>query len=217
MRPLMMKRLVKTQVVVDPASATGEAIAQTVESFGFQPKRVLQSPNLVANAMAFPDGTVFFTTAARALMTDAELAAVLAHELSHVKHRDAKKIERIKALCMLIPSLVAALVIFGLLQFGGADVAFDYVFAFLACLIVSTSSFVVAILGRFSRRIEFRCDQEAAVMGHGAALASGLVKLHQYGGAPLRWGSLDRLILTHPSLEDRLVALGHPYRAAVSE
>lgn len=212
-RPLMMKRLVRTQIVIDPASPTAQAISRTVEAFGIQPKRILQSPNLMANAMAFPDGTVMFTTAARAILSDGETAAVVAHELSHVKHGDAKKLVRIQQLAMVIPAFVAGWAVVELQSFGGPDASFLYVLAAIICLIVVMWPLITGIGRRRARRFEFRCDREAAALGHGEALASALVKLHRYGGAPLRWAGLDRLTITHPSLGDRLDALGYPYRA----
>ncbi|HEX2895162.1 MAG TPA: zinc metalloprotease HtpX [Marmoricola sp.] len=181
----------------------------------------------LANAFATgrsPDrAVVCVTTGIRRLLTPEELEAVLAHELSHVAHRDV--------LVMTIAS--SAGIIAGFLarswQFGGfarrgkdAGGAVGFAAVILISLVVYALSFLLTRL--LSRYRELCADRSGAYLTQKpAALASALQKItgeiattpqrdlrasqtmNAFFIAPaVRGLSLQTLTSTHPSLEQRL-------------
>jgi heat shock protein HtpX len=191
--------------------------------------RVAVSDVGLANAFATgrsPDrAVVCVTTGIRGLLTPEELEAVLAHELSHVAHRDV--------LVMTIAS--SAGIIAGFLarswQFGGfglarrgkdAGGAVGFLAVILISLVVYALSFLLTRL--LSRYRELCADRSGAYLTQKpAALASALQKItgeiaatpqrdlraaqpmNAFFIAPAFRGlSLQTLTSTHPSLEQRL-------------
>lgn len=74
----------------------GNRIAEVVEAFGLKPKKLVLLPSLIANAGAMPDGSVVVTSALRTLATPDEVAAVVAHELSHVRDGEGRKVRLLR-------------------------------------------------------------------------------------------------------------------------
>jgi Zn-dependent protease with chaperone function len=68
-------------------------------------------------------------------------------------------------------------------------------------------------VGKYCRRLEFKCDRDAAQIGLGPSLASSLEKINAFLGNPRRWIGLDKYTLTHPSLDERVAALEHGHVA----
>lgn len=194
---------IRTRTLVEPESDTGRTIAEAISKFGFVPKRIVQIPQMIANAWAFKDGSVVFSSASRAILTDDELAAVIAHELSHVKHRDVRKIGKAQAQAFI------GLLVFLAASGVPADLAADLpgLIAGMIGAMILTFPLVRWWIARTTQPLAFRCDREARDLGYGDHLASALVKLYRYGGMPTRWRGLDARWATHPSLEDRLQAL----------
>jgi Zn-dependent protease with chaperone function len=62
-------------------------------------------------------------------------------------------------------------------------------------------------LSRRTRPMEFKCDADAAKVGLGLELASGLEKLTRFMGQPSDWIGTDRFLITHPSLVERTARL----------
>jgi heat shock protein HtpX len=182
-------------------------------------------PNAFATGRSPDRSVVCVTTGIRGMLTAEELEAVLAHELSHVAHRDV--------LVMTIAS--SAGIIAGFLarsmQFGGfgfarrgrdAGGAFMVLGVILISVVVYALSFLLTRL--LSRYRELCADRSGAYLTQRpAALASALQKIS--GGiaatpqrdlratqtmnaffiAPAVKGlSLSTLTSTHPSLEQRL-------------
>jgi heat shock protein HtpX len=150
------------------------------------PELVVES-GAVASAWT-SGGRIHVTRAVLELLDDAELEAVLAHELAHLAHRDAAEMEICSAPSRLLltftgfvtPRLVRW--IRGLAENGGSVLA--VALAFVAVLGIPPS-FVIGWISRLSvlgmsRAREFSADAAAATLtGRPSALASALLKLER--------------------------------------
>jgi heat shock protein HtpX len=178
-------------------------------------------PNAFATGRSQKSATVCATTGIMNTLSPSELEGVMAHELSHVKHRDVL----IMTIASFFASVAAIILQFGFF-FGGDDDENPSI------LIVLLVSFVVYIVSFFlmlalSRYREFAADRGAAIVtGRPSALASALVKI---SGAMQRVptqdlrqaermnaffivpasvkGSVQTLFSTHPPMEKRIERL----------
>ena len=181
-------------------------------------------PNAFALGRSQKNATVCATTGIMRTLTPAELEGVMAHELSHVKHRDVL----IMTIASFFASIAAMMLQFGFFFGGGGD---DDEGA-PAFLVILLASFVVYILSFFlmmtlSRYREFSADRGAAlVTGRPSALSSALMRI---SGAMERVpqhdlreaermnaffivpasvkGSIKTLFSTHPPMEKRIERL----------
>jgi heat shock protein HtpX len=132
----------------------------------------IEMPNAFALGRSQKSATVACTTGIMRTLSPSELEAVMAHEISHVKHRDVL----IMTIASFFASIAAIILQFGFF-FGGGD---DENPSILVVLLVS---FLVYILSFFlmlalSRYREFAADRGAAVItGRPSALSSALVKI----------------------------------------
>jgi heat shock protein HtpX len=130
-------------------------------------------PNAFACGRSQKSATVCATTGIMRALSPSELEGVMAHELSHVKHRDVL----IMTIASFFASLAAIILQFGFFFGGGGD---DENPSFIVVLLVS---FVVYVLSFFlmmslSRYREFAADRGAAIVtGRPSALASALSKI----------------------------------------
>jgi heat shock protein HtpX len=184
-------------------------------------------PNAFAIGRSPKTATVCATTGILDLLNDAELEAVLGHELTHVQNRDV--------LVMTVASFFASIASF-IVQagfwFGGA---FDNQDnnngpGFIVVLLVSAVVYVISwlLLQALSRYREFAADRGSAIItGRPSALISALLKIdggmNQIPQRDLRAASgelaafyifppkakqtVASLFSTHPPLEKRIAAL----------
>jgi heat shock protein HtpX len=190
--------------------------------------RVYVIPSPALNAFATgrnPEHAVVAITEGLLRILDrSELAGVLAHELSHVRHRDIL----IGSVAATIAGAVAFLsrmaqysAMFG--GIGGGEGRGPNLFV---TIIVGMVAGFAAMLIRFaiSRSREFEADAGAAqLLGDPTPLISGLQKLeagaqqipmnanagtaHLFIVNPLRGGGVSRLFSTHPPMEERIKRL----------
>ncbi len=178
-------------------------------------------PNAFALGRSQKAATVCATTGIMQTLSPSELEGVMAHELSHVKHRDVL----IMTIASFFASLAAIIMQFGFF-FGGGDDENPSIF------VVILVSFLVYILSFFlmlalSRYREFAADRGAAIMtGRPSALSSALVKIsgqmQSVPTADLREaermnaffivpasvkGAVQTLFSTHPPMEKRIARL----------
>jgi heat shock protein HtpX len=210
--------------------------------YGVPKPRVYLSPDPTPNAFATgrnPNhAAIVVNQGLLELLTDREVAGVLAHELGHVHNRD-----------ILISSVVAVLagaitMIANIAQwslwFGGSgrDDRNSSPFGLIAVLLTALLAPLAATLVQLavSRSREYEADATGArVSGDPQALASALGKLsqvnkrvasplaqpafaHLYIVNPLSAGGVSSLFSTHPPVEERIrrleaLALGGPVRA----
>lgn len=168
------------------------------EIFGGYTFYVLEDPQ--PNAFSLPGGFVFITTGLlQKLNSEEELAGVLAHEISHIIHRDS--LEFISQDKLGDYHTLGALAI--------SAVSCDALSALLADqLAAAVNDLVDNLLNKgYSREKEFRADKDAAKFLNTAGYNPQAVKL-----ALLRLESIERnssggLFDDHPSVEDRIAAL----------
>ena len=75
---LRMRRMALSRTKIPPDSELGQAIAQAMGAFGFEPKHLHVSAAAIANAAVLPNGVVVLTAMLRHVMATPEIAAVLA-------------------------------------------------------------------------------------------------------------------------------------------
>jgi heat shock protein HtpX len=191
--------------------------------------RVYRIPNPALNAFATgrnpAHAAVAITDGLRSMLDRGELAAVLAHELSHVKHRD-----------ILIGTVAATLA--GTISILGSMARWGAIFGgygrdseggggnILVVLAVSMLAGFAAIFVQMaiSRSREYEADAGAArLLGDPTPMISALRKLevgaqrvpleanpataHMFIVSPLSGGGISKLFSTHPSIEDRVQRL----------
>jgi len=154
---------------------------------------VIDSPEL--NAFAAPGGYVMVTRGLYTLLeTDAELAAVLGHEIGHVVQRDHYEVVRQQELTASLQSLASRQVHTG--GSLGESLARGFVERHGAAMLMT----------RLDREAEYRADAWAQLYLARAgmnplALYGVLQKMAAVGGAG---GGLAQLYSTHPAMDDRL-------------
>jgi len=188
----------------------------------------LDIPNAFATGRSPDRAVVCVTTGIMGKLTPEELEAVLAHELSHVAHRDV--------LVMTVASSagIAAGLLMRFAQFGGLGRSRNNSSALPALLVAVVVSLVVyavsfVLLRLLSRYRELSADRAGAYLTlKPASLASALQKISGEGAAtpqrdlragsaagaasalcivPALHGGLGGLMATHPPLQQRLEQL----------
>ena len=180
-------------------------------------------PNAFAMGRSQKKATICCTTGIMNTLSPAELEGVMAHELSHVKHRDVL----IMTVASFFASVAAMMMQFGFF-FGGGD-GDDDTPAFAVVLLVSFVVYIVSffLMLALSRYREFAADRGSALItGRPSALASALVKI---SGAMQRVptqdlrqaermnaffivptsvkGAIQTIFATHPPMEKRIERL----------
>jgi heat shock protein HtpX len=187
-------------------------------------------PNALATGRDPNHALVAVTTGIMSQLNEPELEAVIAHELSHVIHRDM----RVMAMASFFATLASFIVQMGLWGgfygggYGGRDRRDNgnaFIFIFLVSAAVWAVSFV--LIRTLSRYREYAADRGSAIITREPSnLASALMKisgtmqrvpdrdLRQVEAAnslmlfPVAHpGSLSEIFSTHPSLEHRLARL----------
>ena len=185
------------------------------------------APNAFATGRDPQHAYVAATTGILQLMDKRELTAVMAHEMSHVKNYDIR-------VNMIVFGLSAALgmicdVLIRIAWIGGDDSDYDNnssgsLFMLLA-VVAAILTPIIAMLVRLavSRQREYLADASGALTTRDPeALADALEKLkgnsrplrhqnsamaHMYFNNPLRKGFFNRILSTHPPLDDRIARL----------
>ncbi len=196
--------VVRSQIAVPPDSPLGQAASEAVSRFGFTPRRVVLVPSTLANAFALPDGSVMITTALRHVASNREIAAILAHELSHVRDRDLRRIQLSALLGLGAMTLTMLAIAMPMTVMSGSGPFFVPIIVLSA---LNAMQIAALVRSRTLRRLEFKCDRAAATLGFGEDLRRGLEKIYRYSGVPHRWVGYERLTATHPSLDERFKAL----------
>ncbi|WP_175410010.1 zinc metalloprotease HtpX [Streptomyces sp. TRM64462] len=181
-------------------------------------------PNAFATGRSQDTALVCVTTGLLRRLEPEELEGVLAHELSHVAHRDVV-VMTIAAFLGVLAGVMARVALWG--GFGRNARDGGAAIAVLLIPIISAVVYVISFLltRLLSRYRELSADRAAALLtGRPSALASALTKVTgQMGSIPTRdlrkaepynafWfapafsskESLGRLLASHPPLEHRL-------------
>ena len=197
-----------------------DTVQELTERAGLPMPRVYISPAPAPNAFATGRGphhsAVCVTEGLRQMLSREELEGVIAHELSHIKHRDIL-ISTVAAVVAGAITWVTYLVFWG----GGSRRANPLIA--LALLILAPLA-AALIQMAISRSREFEADRSGAdLAGSGRGLAGALQKLemankhiplrvpdgqsNMFIVAPLTGSDMAKLFRTHPPTEERIARL----------
>jgi heat shock protein HtpX len=133
-----------------------------------------QAPNAFATGRDYEHAAVAVTEGILELLTKEELEAVLAHELSHIKHYDML----IGTIAATIAGAISLLSQFGLF-FGGDRENRNFVVELILMIVAPLAATIIQMA--ISRSREFEADKGAALItGHPEWLQSALSKLDNY-------------------------------------
>lgn len=175
-------------------------------------------PNAFATGRNPEHAAVAVTTGLLSMLTRDEVAAVMAHELAHVRNRDTL----VMTMTATIAGAISMLANFGLF-FGGRERGGNALAMLLAVLVAPFAAMLVQLA--ISRTREYGADKGSAeICGNPRALASALAKLARGAAAipnPVAarnpaaaslyivpgLGGGDSWFSTHPATENRIAAL----------
>ncbi|MGY6025251.1 zinc metalloprotease HtpX [Streptomyces spinosirectus] len=189
----------------------------------------MDMPNAFATGRNPDHAVVCVTTGLLRRLEPAELEGVLAHELSHVAHKDVAVIT-IASFLGVIAGLIVRFAFYSQL-FGGGRRDQNTAAVFFAVMTVSAAVYAISFLliRALSRYRELAADRAAALLtGRPSALASALTKVSgdiariptkdlrtaqafnafYFTPATGKEPGFERFFSTHPSLEQRLDQLG---------
>ena len=180
-------------------------------------------PNAFATGRNPEHAAVAATTGILQLLSARELRGVMAHELTHVKHRDIL----ISTISATVAGAISALANFAMF-FGGRDSSgqrSNPIVSILVMLLAPLAAMLIQMA--ISRAREFEADRGGAeISGDPHALADALTKIERYAKGvplhaaeahpetaqmmiinPLSGGGLRGLFSTHPATEERVALL----------
>ncbi|HVC99812.1 MAG TPA: zinc metalloprotease HtpX [Candidatus Dormibacteraeota bacterium] len=230
---LILLSLGAQEVTEQQAPQLHDMVSRLAAMTGLPKPKVALIDSPVPNAMATgrnPDHSlVAVTTGILGMLTPEEMEAVLAHEMSHVIHRDM----RVMAMASFFATVASFIVQSGMWggMYGGygrrdnRDNGSSFMLIFLVSIVVWAISFV--LIRTLSRYREYSADRGSAIItGQPSQLASALVKISgrmqripdqdlrqvEAGNTLMIFpaisrGSISEIFSTHPSLEHRLAKL----------
>ncbi|WP_328772162.1 zinc metalloprotease HtpX [Streptomyces sp. NBC_00286] len=190
----------------------------------------MEMPNAFATGRDADHAVVCVTTGLLRRLEPAELEGVLAHELSHVAHRDVAVIT-VASFLGVLAGLLVRFVFYSQVFGGHGRKDQNTAVVFMTVMAVSAAVYALSFLliRALSRYRELAADRAAAMLtGRPSALASALTKVtgdiakiptrdlrtaqafnaFYFTPAFGRTPGIQRLFSTHPSLEERLDQLG---------
>ena len=172
--------------------------------------------NAFASGIDIPSFTITLTTGLIDKLNDAELAAVVGHELTHIKNRDT----RLMVVCIVFVGIFSTIQMVSMKLLsamlrgprnhsrnrrGGGSGGVIIIFALILVLIWSTIGYIFSWLTRLaiSRSREYVADAGGAELcGDPWALASALQKISDYPGLDtVRRSDVAQLYIIHPDEE----------------
>ena len=178
------------------------------------------APNAFATGRDPKHASVAATTGLLELMTDRELAGVMAHEIGHVKNYDIRVATIVFGLVVAVGFIADML--FRMAFWGGSrNNNGNPIMLVLGLLAMIIAPLVAAVVqAAVSRQREYLADATGALTTRDPeALASALQKLgdyarpmkrqnstmaHLYISDPMKPGIVDRMFQTHPPIADRV-------------
>jgi heat shock protein HtpX len=180
-------------------------------------------PNAFATGRSPERSAVCASTGLLEMLSREEVAAVMAHELAHIKNRDTL-IMTVSATIAGAISVMANMLQFSML-FGGRDGRGNILGVIAAAILAPFAAMLIQMA--ISRSREYYADRIGAeIVGNPAWLASALAHIHQAARGipmdsaeripasahlfivnPLIGGTIDNLFSTHPNVENRINAL----------
>jgi heat shock protein HtpX len=178
-------------------------------------------PNAFATGRNPQNGAVAVTTGLIDILSERELAGVIAHELAHIKNRDTL----IMTVTATVAGAISMIANFGMFFGGNRENDGNPIVGLLILLIAPLAAVLVQMAISLTR--EYSADRVGAqICGDPQALASALRKLehaarridndpaeanpataHMFIVNPLHAHKVDNLFSTHPSTANRVAAL----------
>ncbi len=184
------------------------------------------APNAFATGRNPEHAAVAVTTGILRILSKEELAGVIGHELSHIRHRDIL-ISTIAATLAGAISMLATMARWGAIfgggrsedeeGGGGGNILFTLIFSMIAAFAAMLIQMAI------SRSREYLADEGGAHLSNPLNLAKALSKLdmaakripmeanpstaHMFIVNPLRGGGVLSLFSTHPPIEERVARL----------
>ena len=175
--------------------------------------------NAFASGIDIPSFTITLTTGLIDKLNDAELSAVVGHELTHIKNRDT----RLMVVCIVFVGIFAAIQSMSMRMLGallrgsrrsssrrnnkggGGAIILEIMILLIALIIWSSIGYFFSFMTRLaiSRKREYVADAGAAELcGDPLALASALKKISEAPGlADVQRGDVAQLYIIHPDEE----------------
>ncbi len=165
----------------------------------------------VANAFATTKQTVLLTDYLLEKLSQREVDAVAAHELTHLRHKHAQKLTFMLVGCMVLPGMALGFI-------GGFVEAFLFLTPVperlhLAVLDAFASNWAQAVVMLVSfwfyyfiqKKFEYTADAGAVhATQDPEAMITALAKISRLNLMPLQWSRSSEAMLTHPSTMRRL-------------
>ncbi len=144
-------------------------------------------------------------------MSTDEICAVFAHELGHGLHKDVLKNQILNVFYLSIMSVIAWICVKEPVlhtEFGFAQTNFGFAYILIGAILGLIQPLVSMFTNAFSRRAEYRADNQAVKEGYGEALISALKKLSKDNFAHLSPSKINVLLeYSHPPLSHRVAAI----------
>jgi len=181
-------------------------------------------PNAFATGRNQKNSVIAVTTGLRNMLSQEELEAVLAHELSHVKNRDVMVITLASIISTAAFFIFRSFLLTGQHSRGGGKQNLWFIVPLLAAVVWVISFLLIKALSRYR---EFAADRGSAILtGQPSHLASALMKIsglmERVPTSDLRkvegmnaffiipaisGSSIFNIFSTHPTVEQRIAAL----------
>lgn len=227
------KKSTGAYVIEQPRNSTEQWLLDTVAKqahvagIGMPEVAIYEAPemNAFATGMRRDDALVAVSTGLMNSMSQDEVEAVLAHEVSHVANGDMVTLALIQGVLntfvIFFARIVASIIDnflsqddegggLGFFGYMAVSMVLELVFGLLASVVVMW----------FSRRREFKADSGAAYLASKEKMVYALQRLQSqhspstlpeqvaaFGIRPKKAGGLMSLLSSHPPLEDRIAAL----------
>jgi heat shock protein HtpX len=224
------KRSMGVQVIEQPTTDSERWLVGTVQKLaeqagiGMPEVGVFDSPvpNAFATGARRDHALVAVSTGLLRAMTEEEITAVLGHEITHVANGDMITLTLISGIVntfvILLSRVIGSVVDRALSRDGerGGGIGY-FISVFVAQMVLGF--FANMIVMWFSRRREFRADAGGGALAGNRAMIAALQRLRALQGGPLpqqlaafgisgdEGGGLQRLLMSHPPLEERIAAL----------
>ncbi len=230
------KRGNKMQQVINPTTPKEKLVYETVEALaqraGIKMPEVWvywdDVPNAFATGPSRNNSMVAVSSGLASNLTDAELKAVLAHEVGHIANGDMVATTLLQGLMntivYFVASMLARLIASAIsrgeqpshLVYMGVSIVLQILLSFLAAIVVCA----------YSRKREFKADAYAADALGAESMINALQKIDAMSRQSVEWqeresredalatmkiyaahGGIKGLFATHPPIEDRIAAL----------
>ncbi len=232
----LAKRGYKMQQVTNPTTPKEKLVYNTVKALaereGIKMPEVWvywdDVPNAFATGPSRNNSMVAVSSGLATNLTDAELKAVLAHEVGHIANGDMVATTLLQGLMNTMVYFVASIVARMVASAVARDGEPSHMVYFIVDIVLQIMLSILAsiVIFAFSRKREFKADAYAADALGADAMISALQKIDALSRQSVEWehresredalatlkiygahGGMKGLFATHPSIEDRIAAL----------